>query len=74
LQSFLVLSEGELPLHPESVEGLVLWCYPYSKPSVSIHAFRKAILAPKNYAVNQIHILALSMIQKCHLFLRALTL
>ena len=41
---FLVLSEGKLPLHLESVED--------SGTSVSIYASRKAILPSQNYVVN----------------------
>ena len=45
----------------ESVEDLVCWCYPDILSLLFQYASRKAI-APKNHAVNHIHILALSLI------------
>jgi len=45
----------------ESVEDLVRWCYPDILSLLFQYTFRKAI-APKNHAVNHIHILALSLI------------
>ena len=44
----------------ESVEDLVRWCYPDILSLLFQYTFRKAI-APKNHAVNHIHILALSL-------------
>ena len=39
----------------DSVEDLICWCYPdISETSDSIHASKKAILAPKNCAVDHI--------------------
>ena len=44
----------------ESVEDLVRWCYPDILSLLFQYTFRKAI-APKNHAVNHIHILTLSL-------------
>ena len=57
---FLVLSEGKLFFICESAEDLVRWCYADILSLLFQYTFRKAI-APKNHAVNHIHILALSL-------------
>ena len=47
----------------ESVEDLVRWCYPDILSLLFQYTTRKACaIAPKNHAVNNIHILALSLV------------
>ena len=48
---FLVLSEGKLPLHLESVDDLVHWCYSDILRLLFQYMLPGAILPP-NYAVN----------------------
>ena len=60
---FLVLSEGKLTLHLESVEDLVHWCYPDILRLLFQYMLAGAMnSSPKLCCKFHIHILALSLI------------
>ena len=62
-EKFLVSSEGKLPLHLESVEDLVRWCYPDILRFYFNICFQEGHSSPQKLCCKfHIHILALSLI------------